>query len=348
MTTYKPNELLRKLKSGQELAERIILVYGEDSYYRQKLSSCIASYVYGDTPEEDRDIQSFEKDTNLGELDGVINTYPFFSGKSLVILKDNKLLGKAESENAKKQQERLGKILSDIPDYCTVFINVDKLDGRTAFAKNLIKASAACNCETIKVYNLREWLGDKVQELGGSLSRDAEECIMEYLEPLDVAPLQLLERELEKLAIYTGERKRWTREDIETIFASLPEVGSFAISNAMAEHKLQATLEILAAEKKKGTAVIKLCGGLMYQLRKMLQIKELQEEGRNPKQIGEALNIRFSGILNRNLAQCRHFTYQELQEALLAMAQLNIDLRSGGRQYERLEEILVRLLSIKR
>lgn len=348
MTTYKPEELLKKLYSGEELRERIILIYGEDSYYRHKINAVVPTYVYGNIPEEDRDIQLFEKDSNLGELEGVINTYPFFSGKSLVILKDSKLLGKAESDAAKKQQERLGRILDDIPEYCTIFINVDKLDGRTSFAKNLMKNSAACCCEPIKVYNLREWLVTKAKELGGNLSRDAEECIMEYLEPLDVAPLQLLEQELEKLAVYTGERKRWTRDDIEMIFASLPEVGSFAISNAMAEHKMQATLEILAAEKKKGTAVIKLCGGLMFQLRKMLQIKELQNEGRNPKQIGEALNIRFSGILNRNLAQCRHFTYDELQEAILSMAQLNIDLRSGGRQYERLEEILVKLLSIKR
>lgn len=345
MTTYKPEELLRKLKSGQPLSERIVLVYGEDSYYRQRLHSCIAGYVYGDTPEEDRDIQIFEKDTNLGELEGVINTYPFFSGKSLIILKDSKLVGKAESDNAKKQQVRLGKILSDIPEYCTVFINVDKLDGRTSFAKKLVKASASCNCEPLKVYNLRDWLEDRANELGGRLSRDAVECIMEYLEPLDFAPLQLLEQELKKLAIYTGERKNWTREDVELIFASLPEVGSFALSNAMAEHKLEAVLEILAAEKKKGTVIIKLCGGLMYQLRKMLQIKELQAEGRNSKQIGEVLNIRYAGILNRNLSQCGRFTYAQLQEALLAMSQLNIDLRSGGRQYERLEEILVKLLA---
>ncbi|MCQ2372614.1 MAG: DNA polymerase III subunit delta [Phascolarctobacterium sp.] len=345
MTTYKPEELLKKLNKRDSLQERIILVYGEDSYYRQRINSAIANFVYGDTPEEDREITVFEKDTNLGELEGVINSYPFFSGSSLVVLKDEKLLGKAESENVKKQQERLGKILSDIPEYCTVFISAVKLDGRTKFAKDLIKQAAACSCEPIKVYNLGDWLNEKAEELGGSLDRNAQECIMEYLEPLEVAPLQLLEQELEKLAVYAGERKRWTQKDVEEIFASLPEVGSFALSNAVAEHKLIAALEILAAEEKKGTAIIKLCGGLMFQLRKMLQIKELQEEHYNPKQIGEAMGIRFSGILNRNIAQCRKFTYGELQDALLAMAQLNIDLRSGGRQYSKLKEILVRLLN---
>lgn len=345
MTTYKPEELLRKLNTREDIQERIILVYGEDAYYRQRISSAIADFVYGETPEEDREISLFEKDTNLGELEGVINSYPFFSGASLVILKDEKLLGKAESENIKKQQERLGKILNDIPEYCTVFISAVKLDGRTKFAKDLIKQAAACSCEPIKVYNLGYWLNDKAEELGGSLDRNAQECIMEYLEPLEVAPLQLLEQELTKLAVYAGERKRWTKRDVEEIFASLPEVGSFALSNAIAEHKLITALEILAAEEKKGTPIIKLCGGIMFQLRKMLQIKELQEEHYNSKQIGEAMGIRFSSILNKNIDQCSKFNYGDLQTALIALAQLNIDLRSGGRQYSKLKEILIKLLN---
>lgn len=344
MTTYKPQELLLKIKKGIALGN-IILVYGEDAYYRKKIGDCIADYVYGNTPEEEREISVFDKESKLGELEGAINSYPFFSGRSLIILSDEKLLGKAESENAKKQQERLGLLLADVPEYCTLFITVSKLDGRTKFAKELIKNSDCAYCEPIKVYNLNDWLVQRAEELGGSLSRDAIECIMEYLEHLDEAPLQLLDKELEKLSIYVDNSKRWTRKDVEAVFASLPEAGSFALSNAMADKKLSSVLEVLAAEKKKGTAIIKLCGGLMYQLRKMLQIKELQRQAYNPKQIAEALNIKFMGILNRNLSQCARFKEQELREALLSMSQLNIDLRKGGRDYSRLEEILIKLLS---
>lgn len=344
MTAYKPQDLLTKLKSGAKL-ENIILVYGENTYYRKKLSACIVGYVFQDVPEEDREISVFEKETNLGELEGAINSYPFFCGRSLIVISDDKLLGKAESETVKKQQERLGKLLEDVPEYCTVFINVTKLDGRTKFTKELLKASATANCEPVRVYNLEDWLEKKAKELGGMLSRDAVECIMEYLEHLDEAPLELLEQELEKLSIYVGTGKRWNRKDVEAVFASLPEAGSFALSNAMADKKLTAVLEVLASEKKKGTAVIKLCGGLMYQLRKFLQIKELQRQAYNSKQIGEALNIKFMNILNRNLSQCGRFSEQDLREALLALSQLNIDLRKGGRDYARLEEILVELLS---
>ena len=341
---FKPEELLRKLHNGDELPG-LIVVYGEDSYYRSKIAGAMADYVFGDTPEEDRQLASFAKDTELGVLEAEINSYPFFCGRSLVLITDAKLLGKAESENAKKQQERLGAILTNLPDYCVVFINVPKMDGRTKFFKDLGKVGAVVNCEPIKTYKVDEWLRQKAESLGGVLSRDAEQMIMEYLEPLDVAPLQLLEQELEKLALYAGERKRWGREDVEAVFAELPEVGSFALTNAVGEHKLKQVLELLAVEKKKNTPIIKLCGGISYQLRKMLQIKELLARGYNNDQIGDALNMKFASIRNKNIAQCHRYEYKALQEALLEVAQLNIDLRVGGRQYERLEEILIKLIN---
>ena len=107
----------------------------------------------------------------------------------------------------------------------------------------------------------------------------------------------------------------------------------------------QEVLELLAAEKKKNTPIIKLCGGISYQLRKMLQIKELLARGYNNDQIGDALNMKFASIRNKNIAQCHRYEYKALQEALLEVAQLNIDLRVGGRQYERLEEILIKLIN---
>lgn len=341
---YKPEELLKKLHKGDQLAN-LIVCYGEEDYYRKRIAAAVQNYVFGDMPEEDRQLNIFEKDTNLGELEGVINSYPFFCPKALVILKDEKLLGKAEGEAAKKQQERLGNILKDIPEYCLVFILTTKLDKRTKFFKDLEKQGAMCSCDAVKAYNVGDWLHQKAEALGGMLSRDAEQTILEYIEPLETAPLQLLEQELEKLAIYAGDRKRWGKEDVETIFAELPEVGRFALTNALAERKLAKVLEILASEKKRKTPIILLCGSIMYQLRRLLQIKELLNKGYNVEQVGEAMNMKFPAIRNKSVNQARRFEQNSLEDALLNIAQLNIDLRTGGRDYERLEEIMVKLLN---
>lgn len=83
----------------------------------------------------------------------------------------------------------------------------------------------------------------------------------------------------------------------------------------------------------------------MYQLRKLLQIKELLNKGYNVEQVGEAMNMKFPAIRNKSVNQARRFEQSSLEEAMLNVAQLNIDLRAGGRDYDRLEEIMVKLLN---
>ena len=44
------------------------------------------------------------------------------------------------------------------------------------------------------------------------------------------------------------------------------------------------------------------------------------------------------------MEQCRNFTAQSLSEFMLALADFNANIRYGGRQFEMLEEILIRFL----
>lgn len=343
MADYKPEELLRKLKNGEELP-RLLVVTGEERYYRTRISAAVQQYVFGGADEASREISVFEKDTNLNELQAAINSYPFFCGRSLILLQDEKLWNfRQESESKKKQLDRLAAILGDIPDYCTVLLTSGKIDKRTRFYKELKSRGGVCECEGIKPYSLGPWLHACAEEAGGRLTYDAVEAIMEFLAPVDTAPLQLLQQEIEKLAVYAGDRKEWTSRDVEAVFSSLPEVSGFALLNAIAERKMLRTLELLAAEKKKGTNILPLYGLVMFQLRRMLRVMEMLRSGYDQKTIAAELKISPYAV-KKIAAQCRRFREEELRQALLDIAGLNIGLRRGGRGYPRLEEILVVLL----
>ena len=338
--------LLDKLHKQGELPG-VIAVFGEEDYFRSRIMAAVPEAVFGAGDDADREITTFDKDTNLKELAGVINTYPFFGGRSLVILRDEKLLSpKQDSESKKQQLANLVEILADVPEYCTVFINTVKMDKRSKLYTSLKKQANAlvCECKSVKPYNLAPWLDAQAKSLGGRLENDAIGTIMEYLAPVDNAPLSLLRQELEKLAVYAGERTTWTRDDVETIFSALPEVSNFALLNAIAERKLPQVLELLAAERKKGTNILPMCGFILFQLRRMWRFKELQAQGYGQAQIASELKMAPFAV-KKLVGQCRNFTVQGLNDAVLAIAQLNIDLRKCGRQYPRLEEILVQLLS---
>ena len=88
----KPNDLLKKLHNAEPLPNLFMLM-GNEAYYRSQLLAAIPEYVFVGVDVADREIKVFDKDTNLNELEGVINSYPFFCGKSLVILRDDKLWG---------------------------------------------------------------------------------------------------------------------------------------------------------------------------------------------------------------------------------------------------------------
>ena len=163
------------------------------------------------------------------------------------------------------------------------------------------------------------------------------------MQPVDKIPLKLLQQEIAKLAVYAGERREWTAEDVESIFSALPEASSFAIINALGKRNLPEVLVLLAAEKKKGTNVLPLCALITFKLRQMLQYLELSSSGFDYK--GIVAELKLNPYVAKNLQrEVRGFTAQALTKALLEIAQLNIDLRKGGRDYARLEEILLQLL----
>lgn len=340
----KAEELLYKLQQRKPLPEaRVILVCGEEDYYRGQIMASVPDYVFYDTPEADREISVFEKDTDLRELSAAINSYPFFCGQSLIILKDEKLWA-AKSESDKQKLDELASVLSDVPDYCTVFLIAAKLDKRTKFYKQLKKDALICECSSLRPYELAPWLDEQAERYDARFEQEGVGTIMEYLAPVEKAPLSLLQQEIAKLAVYAGERKLWTRQDIIDIFSSLPEASDFALTNFIVEGKLKAALEALASARKSGTNILPVCAMVASKLRQILRYLELKRSGYDQKGIMEELGVRHPYAMKMLAQQSRRFSEEKLQKALLAIAELNVSLRQGGRNYAALEEILICLL----
>lgn len=345
-----PDELLAQLHKGQ-LPEGVVVVYGEENYYRLAIAQAMEQAIFGSTPKEERQLYSFEKDTNLGELSSAINTYPFFSGVSLVVISDERLWssrsrnGKDEgpSEAQKQKLEELTAILEDVPEYCHVLISCTKIDGRIKIFKELKKQGTVCACEGLRPDRIGPWLDREAQLLGGRLDFQAKQAIIQYLAPVDKAPLALLHQELAKLPLYAGERKSWTKEDVEAVFADLPESGSFRLIEALGQGNLNLALRLLAMERQKGTNILPLCGLILYQLRRLLSVKELINQRKSQQLIAGELRLAPYQV-KLAMQQCQRFSEAKLRQAFLDVAQVNFDLRNGGRSFTRLEEIFITLL----
>ena len=343
----KAEDLLYKLQKHEPLPQQtqVYVVFGEDEYYRKQIAAALPDYVYGDTPVADRQITVFEKDTDISAVSEAVNTYPFFSGQSLVILQDEKLWTKGGEDAKQTVLEKLTAIVNDVPDYCTLLITASKLDKRTKFFKALKKAALLCECTSLRPYELQPWLDAQAERYGARFDHEAVGMIMEYLAPVDKVPLALMQQEIAKLAVYAGERKRWTRQDILDIFAALPEASDFALTNFIMEGRLKAALEALASARRHGTYILPLIGMVSAKLRQLLRYYELRRSGYEQRALMQELGVRHPYAMKMLTQQARNFNEQRVQKALFAVDKLNIELRQGGRDYAALEEILIKLLA---
>lgn len=107
-----PEKLIEMLEKGENLPN-VILMYGEENYYRSKAAACIKKYVFGSAADEDMEISVFDRDTDLKRLNAAVNTYPFFGGSSLVIISDDKILPPKKAE--RKSGSNFGKHTGVLP-----------------------------------------------------------------------------------------------------------------------------------------------------------------------------------------------------------------------------------------
>lgn len=107
-----PEKLIEMLEKGESLPN-VILMYGEENYYRSKAAACIKKYVFGSAADENMEISVFDRDTDLKRLNAAVNTYPFFGGSSLVIISDDKILPPKKAE--RKSGSNFGKHTGVLP-----------------------------------------------------------------------------------------------------------------------------------------------------------------------------------------------------------------------------------------
>ena len=137
-------KFLETLEKNLEIPP-VIIIWGEEDYYKEKIVKAVLQTTFAAVAERDREINVFDKELPLKELETNINSYPFFSGKNMVLIKDPKILKQdkqQDSEARKEQQAQLSELLTNVPDFCQIVCTVKKLDKRSKFYKALLPIAA--------------------------------------------------------------------------------------------------------------------------------------------------------------------------------------------------------------
>ena len=335
----------KKLSYSQELKllrdegpQRLYLLYGPEDYLREQFLLALKKLCL---PEGEDDFSYKRLDgpeLDVNALAGAIDAVPFMTERSFVELRGVDI-------NKVKDADAAAKILTDIPDYCTVaFVQSAQYepDGRL----KLIKAIRA-NGHDMKFTQqsqgqLVDWITRRFAAAGKSADTEAVQRLIFISGDL----MSRLIPEIEKVAAY-AKGERVTVDDVEAVANHIPEAVVFSLSDHIAarryESAAQTLAELLADKNNEPIMLLALLGA---QMRKLYAARLAQEGGLGMKYIMDTCNIKYEFLAKNLAASARGFTLPQLRRAVELCAEADYMMKSSSQDDdELLKGVVMRIAS---
>lgn len=294
-------------------------------------------------------------DFNYEKLDGAqvspafvatsASTLPVFAEKRLIIVTDAPWFGSKKNGEEEAKDNFLEPLLNYLGNpadtTCLVFVAGEKVDTRKKIVKAVGKGGEVIQFAAFKGNDLNRWIEGRFQERG----KNVEGAAVDYLTAAVGNDLTIINNEIEKAVVYSGENSKITLEDIKQTVSKTSTLSIFDLVDAVATRKSVSAVRQLREMVRFGEAEIKILFMVVRQFRMMLQAQTLNKQGYAERQIADNL----SGhpyVIKKALQQSRNFSPQELVRALEILLDTDVAIKTGkGEPLALLETGILRLCS---
>jgi DNA polymerase-3 subunit delta len=232
------------------------------------------------------------------------------------------------------------KLVGNMPDYSfLILVTTDKADKRRKIYKAVEQSGVVVELSPLKAKDVRPWITAKLAAMGRKMLPDAQEHLLTTVSMMPQISLGFLDREIEKVALYTGQGTI-TRKDLVEIMSAVPEVSVFTMIEAVSQKQLGKALKLLEEQLAAGENAIRLLAILARQVRMLWRGRALADRGLNGGQVAEQLGVPpFVG--DKLVRQSQSFTAKRLQDTIVMLAEADRDLKSGRADTFVLEKIII-------
>jgi len=325
---------LRALK--ERGAERLYLLWGPEDYLREQYLTQLRKKCLPDG----------EDDFSYKRLDGpsldaqrfqqAVDAMPFMTEHTFVELRDVDL-------NKVSDPDACIKILSDIPDYCTVvFVQNAQFepDGRLRFVKTLRSTGRELKFTQQSQGMLTDWIVRRFAAAGKGIELAAAQRLIFISGDL----MSRLIPEIEKIAAY-AKGDKVTQADVEAVANHIPEAVVFEMTELIAQKKINSALSVLSELlADKNNEPIMMLAVLGKQMRQLYAARLAIEKGLGSKYVMEVCAMKYDYIASKLLAAARGFTLPQLKRAVELCTEADYRMKSSGEDArELLKEAVLRI-----
>lgn len=319
-----------KKTSTSSAAPAIYAVFGAETFLRRQALARITEQVLG---KADRSLSLSEYEgpsAEFAEIMDDLRTLPFLADRRLVIVREADTLitrFRAKLEDYVDQPSTSGVLV----------LECKSLPGNTRLYKKIAAIGGTIACDAIKPHAVGAWLTARCRDEYGLQIEPKAAALLTHLVGND---LGRLDGELQKLAIYLGDRKRISAADIEALVGQQREEQIWGIMSAMAAgdeaRALSLWEEVYQTDR---AAEARSVAGLAYKVRQLLNARRAQAAGAPEAELAKILMI-FRDP-RRLQAELNAFTAPQLERMLCRLLEADVASKSGGLSVQASIEALI-------
>jgi DNA polymerase-3 subunit delta len=330
-------ELLKK-EMKDKIIRKIYLFYGTEEYlkkfYLKKLEDSLSIGEYIDLNKIVlNEVDRYEKIIDSCE------TYPVFSNKKLVIVKDSGLFKAKVSTNSQKSAPKNNDFLDylkNIPEYVCLIFMEKEVDKRLSIVDFIKKNGVLVEFPVQPIDEICSW----IVKVFKTHNKIIDKSIAIKLAGFGNGTMMEILQEIEKIVLFLDERQSVTIEDIELICVKSIKVKVFDLTDAVARKDGKSALRLLGELIESKEPLYKIFLMIARQIRQMLQIKLLTEKSVDSAQIAQMMGISVY-VIKKLQSQSNMFSAKGLEEVYRKCNNIDLDIKNGRINEKIAIEILV-------
>jgi DNA polymerase-3 subunit delta len=291
----------------QKKFEPVYFFYGEEDFL---IDEAVDSLIAGVLPEASR---SFNLDILYGnEVDArdVVahaNSFPMMAERRVVVLREYERL----------DEDELIHSYVESPCPTTVLVLVAKKTDPTIRGK-----AAAVEFRRLYDSDLPSWIAERSSLYGKRISRDASELLVMYVG----GSLRALDSEIEKIAVYVGEKKAIDSEDVAAVVGISKSYNVFELTKAVGDRNLKRSLEILERMMEVGEYPPLMVAALTKHFMTLLKLAEGKRRRMSESEMAASIKS-LPRRMGEYMNQLRQYSSADLEKTFAPLARADEKLK---------------------
>ena len=305
------------------MSERVILFYGEDTFYiKSKVNQIIKKYDVDDFNTTTYDLEESLLQDALNDA----MTIPFMSDRKVIICSNASFLGSEKPKKALNHNIDMLANYLDKPAEETILIitvPIAQLDSRKAIVKQLKKHSVV-ECKLKTSQDLITWARRQVGNTSMTIDQDA---LNEFIKRVEHST-EFAYLEMKKLLLYCNGLDHIDLSIVKKVITKNIEDNVYEITNALLARNHRKALEVYHDLVLYSEDPLRILNIIIHKYREMLHVRTLLDQGHDQQAIQEYYNVT-SGRAYYMVQNAKSVNLAKLKEHLVHLEKLDYHIKTG-------------------